>query len=258
MNKLRVWLTPIAVAATLVVNGLAVMLPLFGKSTAELSDAYPTLFTPAGYVFSIWGLIYLLLIIYAVWRVLPENQNRVELQKLDPWFWLAAVMNCTWIFLWHGEILWATVIVMVVLLVSLLVLYQLTRNAAFASKKDFWLVQVPISVYTGWISVATIANISVYLYDIRWDGFGIAAAVWAMIMIYVAGVLAAAQTTLHKDVVYAGVILWAVIGILVKFMDTSPEVSGAALITACIVATFMLDRIARIMQVLPTTKKQRI
>src|SRR5690606_18257634 len=133
----------------------------------EISDRFPIRFVPEGYVFSIWGLIYLGLIVFALYQASPARRGNQLLDHIAPAYWLASLANSTWILLWHYEQFVLTILVMLVLLDSLIYIY---RNGA-ASKGDGlfrWCVQIPYSVYLGWVSVATIANASQVLTFLQW------------------------------------------------------------------------------------------
>lgn len=212
----------ISVIAMFVVNILANVLPINGMTTGALSDAIPTYFTPAGYVFSIWGLIYLGIVAYVISMFTNFTD---EDRKIYPWVILSSLANTAWIFLWHYKLIYVSVIAMVILLASLIAI-SLTLNK---SKKVSIFKTLPFNIYLGWISVATIANISAALYAANWNGFGISPEVWSAIMIIVATGLAV-YSIFKKRYTYSLVILWAVIGILVKFSGLSNPVEIASTI----------------------------
>lgn len=211
----------IAFLATVVVNGLANALPLNGLNTGEISDRFDIFFVPAGYVFSIWGLIYLLLAGFAVYQALPGQRENQLVDRIGGWFILSAVANIIWIFLWHYEVFTLTLFAMVTLLLSLIVIYvRLDIGKRDPSRADQVFIHLPFQVYLGWITVATIANVTQLLYFLNWDGFGIAPATWAVIMLVVAGVVGTVMTFTRRDLPYVLVLIWAFIGIAVKHMDT--------------------------------------
>lgn len=202
---------------TLIVNGLATTLPLNGLSTAEISDSFSVFFVPADYVFSIWGVIYLLLAAFSFYLFTEEGKNDPVATHITPWYILSAVANSAWLFCWHYQQFGLSVIVMLVLLASLLRIYTLLP--APATRLQAWTRNLPFSVYLGWISVATIANISDYL-DLRgWSGWGLNERAWAVIMIMAAGLLGSIIAIRKRDVAYPLVIIWALIGIGVNFAE---------------------------------------
>ena len=174
----------VTVLGTLVVNGLANALPLNGLNTGQISDRFDVYFVPAGYVFSIWGLIYLGLIAFAVYQALPSQRENPRLRAVGWWVALSGLANSTWIFLWHYEQFPLTLIAMLVLLASLIVIYlRLGIGRTRVSQAETWLARVPFSIYLGWITVATVANITSLLDYLNWNGFGLAAEVWMGIML---------------------------------------------------------------------------
>jgi benzodiazapine receptor len=228
------------VLATIVVNGLANALPLNGLTTGEISDRFKVYFVPAGYVFSIWGLIYLGLLAYAVYQVLPAQRENTRLRKTGWLFVLGSLGNIAWLFLWHFEVFTATIFAMLLLLISLILVYlRLEIGRSEVSSGEKWFVRVPFSIYLGWITVATIANMTSLLDYLNWSGWGISDQLWAVIMLFVGAGVAIAVYITRRDFTYMLVILWAYIGIAVKHRDTA-LVTNAAWVGTGIVAGVLL------------------
>jgi hypothetical protein len=240
-NKILGILNAIGVTATLVVNTLAAVGAINGIKTGELSNKIPNLFVPAGLTFSIWGVIYLFLIGYAVYQLIaafrkdmPEYFSRIS------WFFiLASVENCAWIFAWQYQHVFVSLLIMIALFVTLLIIYhRLEIPRIPVAKRDRWFVQLPFSVYIGWITVATIANVTAWLVQIGWNGFGIPAVVWTILVLAVAVAITVAMLLSKKDVAYSLVVLWAFLGIAIKRLnapvdfkaDVSTPVGIAAII----------------------------
>ncbi len=239
-DTLRQIITVIGVLATIVVNGLANALPLNGQQTGEVSDRFPIYFVPAGYVFAIWGVIYLGLLTYAVYQALPAQRENPRLRSIGGLFVLASVANIVWIFLWHYEAFPATMAAMLVLLVSLIAIYlRLGIGRSSVSRAETWLVRVPFSVYLGWITVATVANASQLLYSLGWNGGPISPQTWAAIMVFVATVVGLLMTITRRDVGYLLVLVWAFIGIALKHAGT-PLVSITAWVATGAVAVLVV------------------
>ncbi|WP_203363947.1 TspO/MBR family protein [Bacillus sp. REN10] len=216
------------------VNALANILPLNGQTTGEISNRLSVLFTPAGYVFAIWGVIYLLVGIWIL-RQLPKSRRDLPLYKLTHLpFVFSCLLNSAWIVLWHYEFFAWTVIVMIALLLTLISLYTKIEQTPY-SLMD----RLPFSIYLGWVSVATIANISYALKFYQWNGLGLSDIAWTIIMLFVATILAIAFQAKHHDLAYPLVFVWAFIGIAVKSKDTSQVVA----FTALILAIFLFIRI---------------
>ncbi len=242
MNRdlLRQIATLIGVVATIVVNGLANTLPLNGQGTGQISDRFNIYFVPAGYVFSIWGLIYLGLVAFAIFQALPAQRENPQLRGIGGLFALASAANIAWIFLWHYEVFTLTVPVMLVLLVSLIAIYlRLRSGRAAVTSAEAWALRVPFSIYLGWITVATIANVTQLLYYLGWNGWGIAPAVWTVIMLAAAVVVAALMALTRRDVAYLAVLVWALIGIALKHAAT-PTVSLAAWAATAVIALLLI------------------
>lgn len=197
-------------------NAAAVLLPLNGVATDEVSAMYPSAFTPAGYVFSIWSVIYLGLLVYAVAQTLPAVRSRPAVARIAWPFVLSSVLNAVWLYTWHWLMIELSVLVMALLLLSLIVIYvRLRPSGVDPTPAERWAVRLPFSIYLGWISVATIANASGAIKATGWDGWGLSDATWAAIMIGVATVLGLIMLARHRDVGFVMVLAWAFVGIAV-------------------------------------------
>ena len=235
-DRIRQWVNVAAVLATIVVNGLANALPLNGLTTGEISDRFQVYFVPAGYVFSIWGLIYLGLIAFAVYQALPAQRENPRLRRLGYLPAASCAANVIWLFLWHYERFALTLVAMAALLLLLIASYLLLgigREPAGAVER--WAVRLPFSIYLGWITVATIANVTSVLDYVNWGGWGIGGQAWAVIMLAAATLITLAVSLTRGDVAYALVIIWASVGIGVKNAGTT-WVAPAAYAAAVLVA----------------------
>jgi hypothetical protein len=217
-NLLRQISVIVTILVTLAINVLADVLPINGLNTGAISDTFHVYFVPAGYVFSIWGIIYIGLIAYAVFQALPSQKENPRLQSTGWWVVLGSLANCTWIFLWHYEQFVGTLGAMLILLATLIAVYlRLGINRFKVSTGETWAVRVPFSIYLGWITVATIANVTDVLDYIGWNQFGISAASWMVVILAAVVLIACLMNFLRRDVAYAVVLLWALAGIAVKF-----------------------------------------
>lgn len=239
------WVTLVAVIVTIAVNGLANALPLNGLNTGEISDRFQVYFVPAGYVFSIWGLIYLGLIGFAIYQALPAQVTNPRLASIRPLFVLSCIANIVWLFLWHYEQFPLTLLAMLTLLGSLIAIYErLGVGRALVSKGERWLVHLTFSIYLGWVSVATIANFTSVLDYVQSDGWGIAGPVWAVILLVIAAALAILMRLRRGDVAYGLVAVWAMVGIAVSQSDT-PLVAVVAILAALAVLVYLVYAQAR-------------
>jgi benzodiazapine receptor len=225
----------IVFAVTVIVNALASSLALNGRTTAEVSDLYFTLVTPAGYVFSIWGVIYTLLLIFAVFQALPRQREKPFLKQINVLFILSGVFNVLWLFLWHYDQIVLSVALMFALLATLIAIYlRLGIGKTSVTLKERAFVHLPFSVYLGWITVASIANVASALVSIQWDGFGLASDTWAVLVIAVALLITLAVIATRKDIAYSLVLVWALIGIAVN-QSAYQNIAMAAEISAVII-----------------------
>jgi benzodiazapine receptor len=225
----------VALIIVITVNGLANILRFGGQSTGEVSDKYYSMFTPAGFTFVIWSLIYLLLAVFVVYQSLPSQRNDARLGRISPWFKAGCAANALWMFAWHLEWIGVALLLMIILLVSLVWIYRLLAIVDVAAPAaQRWLVQLPFSVYLGWISVATIANISALQSALDWNHAVLEEVSWTLLKLAVAGALGAIITLRRHDVAYGVVIGWAAFGIGAGQAAT-PAVAGAAF-TICLVS----------------------
>lgn len=231
-DTLRQFVNLLAVLLALAVNILSNALPLNGLNTGQISDRFKVFFVPAGYVFAIWGLIYVGWIAFVIWQFRPANKTSPRMRLLGYWFALSCLFNAAWLFCWHYQQFGLSVVVMLSLLASLILSYlRLDVGRLRVGAAERWSVDIPFGVYLGWVSVATIANITDYLYYINWDGFGIAPQVWAVIMIVVASVLGILIARMRRDAAFLFVFVWAFSGIAIK-QASSPLVATAGWIAA--------------------------
>lgn len=227
----------------LVMNTAAVTLPLNGISTEEISDALPSYFTPAGYTFAIWSLIYTALIAFAIYQARPIERKRPFLPKIGWLFIVNGIFNSAWIVAWHYGYYTLSVGIMLVILATLIAIY-LRLNIGHPDTSLTWqdklFYQVPFSLYLGWITVATIANIASVVNYLGWNGFGIAEPTWAMIMIGVAVIVVALLLINRRNLAYAGVLVWALFGI----RASAAEAGEATLALVAVVAASIIIGLA--------------
>jgi hypothetical protein len=175
-------------------------------------------FVPAGYVFAIWGLIYLALIAYGIYQALPAQRDDPRLRRIAAPFIVGSLANMVWLFLWHYLQFPGTLVAMLVLLVSLIDIYlQLNDSKHIVSKAEKWLVHLPFSIYLGWITVATIANVTDLLSYLQWSGWGLKPEIWMVIILVAVLIISSLMNFTRRDIAYSAVILWALAGIGAKF-----------------------------------------
>lgn len=217
-----------ATVLTLVMNYLSNALPLFGNSNAEVSDRLPNAFTPAGLTFAVWGPIFLGLLVFAVYQALPAQRGA----RLDRLFWpflLGNLLNVAWLLAFQSLNIGLSVVIMLALLAVLVRLYLSVRSLP-PQGAERWTLQLPVSLYLAWISVATIANITAFLVSagVTQSFLGIAGPVWSALLLVVAAAIGVFFLWRFRDYAFAAVLLWAFYGVYVARPEVSTVVLGAA------------------------------
>jgi hypothetical protein len=244
-DTLRQIVNALVILGTIIMNVLANALPLNGQNTGDISDRFQVFFVPAGYVFSIWGLIYIGLLAFAVYQALPAHSQDAVLRRIGYLPALSGVANVAWLFFWHYNLFGWTLVAMLLLLASLLAMYLRAGigRAPVAGAGERWCVRVPFSVYLGWITVATIANVTDVLSLTPWNGWGLAPEMWAVVLLAVAVLIALAMAITRRDAAYILVLTWAFAGIGVK-QAAAPLVANAGWTAAAATALLALWSLA--------------
>jgi hypothetical protein len=236
----------VSFVAVIVVNGLADFLPINGQTTGQVSDQYPNQFVPAPVTFSIWLIIYSLLFLFCIYQgstlfeseksTMDKKERVVEVVGYR--FIISCLLNMAWILAWHYHVLWLSVLIMLGLLVTLISIFERVHAAAtYAGHKARWFVYAPFSIYLGWISIATIANITAWLVSMGWNGWNIADWLWACMMIVVGTFLGILMLLRRNNIFYAMTVVWAFFGIFLNQYRSAglntiaiTALSGAALL----------------------------
>ncbi|MEB3216169.1 MAG: tryptophan-rich sensory protein [Nostocales cyanobacterium 94392] len=216
---LRQFVTFAAVIIAFTVNVLSNIFPVNGLTIGEISNTLfkNVLIIPASYAFAIWGLIYLGLFAFAIYQVLPSQRDNPHLRKTGYLLAIASLAQSIWVYLFLSRLFVLSVVAMLLILLPLIAIYlRLETGITPASRAEKWFIRYPISIYLSWISVATIVNIASALYINNWNGFGISAEVWTVIMIIIATIIAATALLQRQDIAYSGVTVWALIAIAIK------------------------------------------
>ncbi|MEZ7171934.1 tryptophan-rich sensory protein [Sporosarcina sp. OR05] len=251
-NK-RVWLNTVIVLTYVLMIGtnvLANVLPINGQTTGEVSAKYGNLFAPAGFTFSIWSVIYVLLLLHVFYQLgffhkkLKPSTARL-LTQVGIYFSISSILNTLWILAWHYERLFLSVILMVGLLLCLIKINKLTAEASLSLKESFF-IKLPFSIYFGWITVATIANITAFLVSIGWDGFGLSDVTWTILILIIGTVISVGTMLRLHNPAYGLAILWAYFGIYSKhtsesgFNNQYPAISLTVIICMIILSLTIL------------------
>lgn len=231
----------------LAVNSLANIIPIGGQTTGEISDKFPTLFTPAGFTFSIWSLIYLSLFLFIIFQALPSQRENKDIAQIQKMFVINCLANAAWIFVWHYEFIILSFIVMIVILLTVISMYRSINSRNYNGKsafKRFIFLKLPFSLYTGWITVAFIANLSIVQVDLGWNNLILSAANWTLLKLAFTGTVGSLVLLILKDNIFAMVIAWASFGIYVKQVSAA-QISGSALSISIMMIILIIFEISR-------------
>lgn len=205
-------------------NILANALPINKVTTAEVSEAYANLFTPAGITFSIWLLIYILLLGYTLYQLKSFKDiaygDKRQFKGIGLIFSISSLANALWILAWHYNQIGISLLLMFFILVCLIMINGMTREMSL-SLRDWFFIKLPFEVYFGWITVATIANIMVYLVKLQWQGLAFSQVFWVSLAILIGAALAVYNIHFYKAPAYGTVIVWAYAGIILKHLSVN-------------------------------------
>lgn len=245
-SLLLIVLNIVAAIGTIIYNSLSQIIPIGTATNADIANRLPIYFFPANVTFSIWGLIFLSWIGFAVYQALPSQRTNPFVRAVGPWFFLSCLGNIGWLLLFQYEQFAPSMIPIVWLLLTLGIIYvRLRRVDATPSTADRILIFAPFSIYFAWAAVATVANTSYVLYAAgQRDLFGIAEATWGAIMLVVAGAITGSVAIFNRDIVYVAVIVWAFVGIIARYPNITPVawtaggVAALAALAVVIVSVF--------------------
>jgi hypothetical protein len=199
--------------AMILVNIVANMLPLGGVTTGQVSDRFLTPLTPADYTFVIWTLICAGLIGFSIYQALPAQDTNETVGALRIPITLSNLANITWIYLWHNfEIRWS-VLAITCLLAALAYAYIRIQRIPPRTESEWWLARVPLSIYLGWVTIATVANIAAALVFLGWNGSGLPDAVWGTLVLAVVALFCTALSLYRADIAMSLTFIWALAGI---------------------------------------------
>ncbi|RJX40210.1 tryptophan-rich sensory protein [Paenibacillus pinisoli] len=247
MKGIYAWLNLIGFLGMIIVNFLANKLPIGGKTTGEISAQHPVLITPAGYAFSIWSIIYMLLFLFVIYGFTKDGRASGRVAAIGVFFFLSCLFNIGWLLLWHHERLTSSVFMMFALLITLGIVYSKINSAKPARHAERWSVRLPFSIYLGWICVASIVNVAVALSAGGWDGWGLPDTTWAIIMLGIATVVALALGFKYKDIACMLVFIWAFIAIGIK-QQAYPTVAYTSYALAALLVLVVLFLVVKLVR----------
>ncbi len=225
-------------AVTFVIMVIANILGTFGVwngvTTAEVSNAYPNLFAPAGIAFSIWGVIYALLAIFTVWQFIT-NKKEDLLNKVRLVFSISSVANTLWIISWSYYLIGVALILIIALLICLIIINN-------TLKKEGFFLRLPFGIYFGWITIATIANVTTFLVSVGFNGLGLSEVTWTIAVLILGTAIASITMIKNKNFGYGLTALWGYIGILIKHISSQyfagqyTEIINTVTVCICLLA----------------------
>lgn len=221
----------LATAATLAVNALAGTAGINGRSTGAVANQYDLPFTPAGYVFSIWGAIYLALAAFSIWQFAGPGARSARAATIRAAYVFSATANMAWLWFWHHEALIAALAVMLLLLASLLAIGRQLSGSPAESRLELWCLDGPFRLYLAWITIATLANLSVVVAAGSALQPRVSPVFWSQGMLAAVLAIGAFAFLRLRDPLFLCVISWTAVGIALKG-GQAPAVSAPAMIVA--------------------------
>ncbi|WP_416672782.1 tryptophan-rich sensory protein [Egbenema bharatensis] len=221
-DLLRSVLTLAAIVGTIAVNAWTNIEPIGGQNIGEIANTVfaDVLIIPASYAFAIWGVIYLGLVAFGIWQLLPAQRTNPTIRKVDYLVIFASIAQAIWVFLFLLREFWGSVVAMLAILLSLIAIYRLLGiGLRRISRQEKWFAHIPFSIYLGWISVATIVNVASALFYNNWDGWGLAPEIWTVLVMSIATAIGAILTLQRRELAYPLVIVWALVAVAIRQSD---------------------------------------
>lgn len=247
MNKptfiLLIVLNVLGTILMLTINYLSISLPINNQLPQDISNRYPTIITPSGITFSIWGIIYLSLIAFLIYQITMFLRGEIYvIEKIGIWYFISCILNSAWIFAWHYNEIILSLIIMSLLLTTLMIIYKRIgigeTSGTWYDKVFFYL---PFSIYTGWILIAFTLNIAITLVYLKWNGFGIQSDIWGFVVISLLTCLISTMIILKKDIFLGLTSIWALIGILIeRIKDANYILTLSGVIAGLIIISVMV------------------
>ncbi len=207
----------LALLIVLVVNYLANALPLNGVKTNVISDRYANEFAPANITFSIWAVIYSLIIGIMIWQYMGRNHLKISaIKSFSIWFMMNCVLNAAWLLAWHNEAFVLTLLLMIGILLTLVKLNMVEYHDISRYTPTKWLLQSAFGIYLGWICIATIANFTVFLVSIHFSKWGLSDTFWTGGVIGIGSITAALLVLRFKNIYIGLAVIWALLGIVIR------------------------------------------
>ena len=238
-DRLKSILVAVATVGVIAFNWLAAAGYVNGVTPAEISNKYPTLITPAGYAFSIWSLIYVGLIAFTIYQLLPAQLERFR--SVRSLYILSCVLNCAWIYFWHNDNIAVSFVVIAALAATLILINIKLKGDV--SNGEYWFARAPFGIYAGWVTAATIVNFTILLVAAGVINPGMAAdsgSPWlGPVLILIAATLGVAGRVVLQNYFFPLAVAWALTAIAIKQTGQTLVIGAAAAgVVACLVAAF--------------------
>lgn len=233
-----------------ILNALANIIPINGLNTGQVSDSYGSLFAPAAITFSIWGLIYILLLFYTLYQF-GFFQKELDLyreglfKKIGIYFTISSILNSFWILAWHYKRIELSLVLIILMLLCLILINQNTKEASL-SLKDKVFIKIPFSIYFGWLTIATIANVTSLLVKLDWHAYGISKVIWAVLVLILGLLIGVGITVKNRDFFFGLVLVWSYGGIYIKHTSESGFDGKYGAIIGALVACMIILLISQI------------
>ena len=228
------------------INIFAFTIKINGRTTAEIAHSYPNLFTPADYTFSIWGLIYIMLIAFVFYQLGFYGKNRHVLEdellyQARIILMITSLLNIGWLIAWHYDYMALSLMFITLLLISLKIFCKIIRTQHLTTSEKIF-IKLPFSIYYGWITIAIAANAVTLLVSIRWGGFGIPNVIRTILLLIFLTSVVIFRAIRNKDLIYCITVLWGYTGVLVKHLEKDgfngqyPQIIGVTTLGMVILA----------------------
>lgn len=236
-SKAKAWLNFGLFLLMISINALGAFGIINNMSQKEVSDAYPTLITPSPSTFGIWGVIYTLLLISLVFMIIKHREERtaILIDTISLPFWVSSIANILWIITFSFEWVGVSTLLILLLVISLAVLNgRLKAPEGIGQKVN----ALAFGLYNGWLIIATVVNVSAFLVQLKWDGFGLSPDIWALMILIVALLLSLLIQMRLRNASLTLPLAWAYYGIWQehqatgKFAGQFPAVMTTAIIIA--------------------------
>lgn len=262
MNSIKkAWINLVFLVITLAINTMGAIGLINGLTQKEISDKYVTLITPSSTTFSIWSVIYSLLLISMIVMIIKKNDPYYQkaIDHISVLFWISCAMNTAWIVLFSFVQIELSVLFIIGFVITLALICGKLLEIREGRR---WLLPVSFGLYTGWLFIATVVNIAAALVKLNWSGFGLSQEVWGIIILAIAIVLLIGVMLKIRNAIFPLPVAWAYLGIY-QYLKSPEGYKGefAALQTVALVGMAVLILIAAIQfyrnhfSVLPEGKK---